>query len=165
MTQGYGDNWLVLFDPAWQRTDDGQPPPEVVVGGWRLDAEGKPGPFEPNPGFVPGSPDSPSDPVDAVLRRVGRGEDVGDQLVPAVRDSMVEIAVDSEGRPVVAPAPDGVPCVGVATAPSHKARVAAENWRSLVGKDLPAVVPPGVGILLNPDGPASFRLVVDALAD
>ena len=161
--QTWIDNWLVLFDPAWQRTGDEQPPKEVVVGGWLLDSDGKPGPFQPNPDFVPSGPDTPSDPIDAVLRRVGRGDKVGDQLVPAVLDAVVEIAVDDAGNPLVGPAPDGVPCVGVATAPLHKARVEAPRWRSLVGRNLPAVVPPGAGILLNPDGPAAFRLTMEAL--
>lgn len=158
------DNWLVLLDPKWRPGgQDEQPPPNAVVGGWMLDADDKPGPFQPNPNYVPGDDETPTDPIDALLRLVMRGENVGDQLLPTVRDGVVEIAVDEEDQPLVSPAPDGVLCVLVATAPVQRSLSTLERWWPVVGARLPEVVPDGVDILLNPDGPAPFRLSADAL--
>jgi hypothetical protein len=158
------DNWFVLLDPAWQPANpQTQAPPEAIVGGWMLDEDGKAGPFQPNPDYVPGDESTPTDPTDAVLRLIAAGQDVRDQLVPTVRDAVLEIAVDDHDQPIVSPAPDGVPCVLVVTASAHKARVDAQNWWPVVGAMLPEIVPDGVDILLNPGGPASFRLSTEAL--
>jgi hypothetical protein len=158
------DNWFVLLDPAWQPEVPGQQaPPAAVAGGWMLDENGKPGPFQPNPGYVPGDESTPTDPTDAVLRLIVAGQDVGDQLVPTVRDAVLEIAVDAQDQPVVSVAPDGKPSVLIATAPVHKQRLDIERWWPVVGTKLADVVPAGVDVLLNPGGPASFRLEMAAL--
>jgi hypothetical protein len=158
------DNWFVLLDPGWQPGNPGQQaPPEAVVGGWMLDEDGKPGPFQPNPGYLPGDESTPTDPTDAVLRLLIAGQDVGDQLVPTVRDAVLEIAVDEKDEPMVSLAPDGRSSVLVATAPVHKQRLDVARWWPVVGTALPDVVPAGVDVLLNPGGPASFRLTMDAL--
>lgn len=158
------DNWFVLLDPAWRPANPAaQAPPEAVVGGWMLDEDGKPGPFQPNPDYVPGDESTPTDPADAVLRLLAAGQDVGDQLVPTVRDAVLEIAVDEQDQPIVSAAPDGVPCVLVATAPVHRERVDVRDWWPVVGAKLPEIVPQGMDVLLNPGGPASFRLSTEAL--
>jgi hypothetical protein len=158
------DNWFVLLDPGWQPETEGQQaPPAAVVGGWMLDEAGKPGPFQPNPGYLPGDESTPTDPTDAVLRLLIAGQDVGDQVVPTVRDAVLEIAVDDQDQPMVSQAPDGKPSVLVATAPVHKQRLDVQRWWPVVGTNLPEIVPAGVDILLNPGSPASFRLSTDAL--
>jgi hypothetical protein len=158
------DNWFVLLDPNWHQATPDQPaPPEAIVGGWMLDEDGKAGPFQPNPDYLPGDDATPTDPTDAVLRLIIRGENVGDQLVPTVRDSVLEIAVDEADQPLVSVAPDGVPSVLVATASVHKERVAVERWWPVEGTTLGEIVPEGADVLLNPGGPASFRLSTEAL--
>ncbi len=160
------DNWFVLLDPKWQPSSpDMKPPPEAIVGGWMLDEHDKPGPFQPNPDYVPGDETTPTDPTDAVLRLIMRGENVGDQLIPTVRDAVVEIAVDEEDQPLISPSPDGVMSVLVATAPVQRTGLPLERWWPVVGARLPELVPDGVDILLNPDGLAPFRLSTDALRD
>lgn len=159
------ENWLVMVDPNWVRSGDQAPPTHVIVGAWPLDEDDQPGPFQPNPEFVPSGPGTPTDPIDAVLRRIGQGQQVVDQLIPAVQNTVVEIAVDENTHPLIAPAPDGVPCIAIATAPLHKAHIRAQLWYPLPGDNLIDIVPDGVDILLNPDGPASMRLATQALRD
>lgn len=160
------DDWFVLLDPAWQPgSPDESPPPEMIVGGWQLDADGKAGPFQPNPSFVPRDATTPTDPVDALLRLAARGEEVADQLLPTVRDAVVEIAVDEQDRPLVGPAPDGVPVVLVVTAPVHRSELGPERWWPVHGVRLPEIVPEGADILLNAASPAPFRLSTEALRD
>jgi hypothetical protein len=160
------DGCFVLLDPSWRPGSQGeQPPSEVVAGRWPLDAAGKPGPFQPNPDYLPGDEATPTDPADALLRLIMRGENVGEQLVPTVRDAVVEIAVDEHDQPLVTPASDGMLCVLVATAPAHRTGLPPDRWWKVAGTRLPEVVPEDVDILLNPDGPAPFRLSADALRD
>lgn len=159
------DNWLVMVDPDWGGSGDQPPPTHVIVGGWPLDEQDEPGPFEPNPQFVPATPGTPTDPIDAVLRLIGQGREVVDDLIPAVLDTIVEIAVGDDDSVLVGPAPDGEPCVVIATAPLHKAQIRVPAWRRLPGSALAGVVPDGVDILLNPGGPATMRLSTRALAD
>src|SRR5262245_21921638 len=97
------DDRLLLPDPSWQSGE--APPKGLTVGTWQLDQTGRPGPFEPNPDYVPFDDETPTDPADAVLRLIMRGQDVGDRLIPSVRDAVVEIAMDDQDQPFVTPAP------------------------------------------------------------
>ncbi|MFE3445677.1 type VII secretion system-associated protein [Nocardia sp. NPDC059180] len=158
------DNWFVLLDPKWQASSPGEvPPAAVIAGGWLLDEAGETGPFQPNPDYAPRDPSTPTDPTDAVLRLIADGEQLGEQLVQALCDSVVQIACDRNNAPVVGSAPDGLACVFVATAMAHQHGVSADRWWPVVGAELPGIVPAGADILLNPGGPAEFRLVTDAL--
>ncbi|WP_084497840.1 type VII secretion system-associated protein [Nocardia amamiensis] len=157
-------NWFVLLDPAWQaETPDEPPPPHVIAGGWRVADDGTVGPFEPNSDFEPSSDTTPTDPTDAILRRIARGEPVGDDLIPTLRHAVVEIACDGEDLPLIGDAPDGVACVLVATSPLHRRGGPVDRWRRVRGRVLPDVVPHGLDILLNPAGPAPFRLITEKL--
>ncbi|SEG96094.1 hypothetical protein SAMN02982929_06301 [Saccharopolyspora kobensis] len=156
----------MVLDPNWQPSYPDEPPPvEAMVGGWRLDKDGNAGPFEPNPEYVPSSPDSPTDPADAVLRLVAEGKEPVDAVLPVVKDALLEVAVDDEGRPLVGPAPDGAPCVAVVTAAVHRQRVQTPQWHKLTAEELLAGLPPDVDILLNPGAPGSMRLLARALRD
>ncbi|MDA3627773.1 type VII secretion system-associated protein [Saccharopolyspora oryzae] len=161
------DDWAVLLDPAWQpRFDGDQPPPHAIAGGWPLATDGSRGRFEPNPDFAPADPANPTDPVDAVLRLIAEGRTKVDELIPAVRDAVLEIALSADGYPLVGPAPDDVPCVAVVTAPLHRKDMdSVELWGSLTAEGLLELLPPDTDILLNPEGPAPVRLAASALRD
>jgi hypothetical protein len=163
--QGW-ENWALLTDPEWRpESPDEAPPAEAMAGGWLLDATGKPGRFLPNPDFVPVSETSATDPVDAVLRLVARGDAPLDVVIPTLRDAFVEIAVTEDGYLLVGPAPDGAPCVGVVTAGVHRARLPFEHWRQVTAETVLEVLPEGTDILINPEGPAPFRLLAPALRE
>lgn len=77
---------------------DETPPVEVMVGGWRLEEDRELGPFRPNPGYRPPTPNTPSDPIDALLRLVATGEDRGDRIIPTLTRTVVEIACDDQNQ-------------------------------------------------------------------
>ncbi|MBR7836799.1 sel1 repeat family protein [Actinospica durhamensis] len=157
-------DWFVLPSPGWSAaaTAAARVPLHAMVGGWRLSDDGSLGPFEPNPGYVPADEHTPSDPIDALLRRVAAGSvtpDLADRLLRTIRDSVLDIGCDGEGWPLVGPAPDGVPCLAVVTAAVHRQRLPfVVGWERILGGDLPRAAPDGVDVLFNPFGPAQFRL-------
>ncbi|WP_246350517.1 type VII secretion system-associated protein [Nocardia barduliensis] len=158
------DDWMLLVDPGWKPVNPwSEPPPEAVIGGWMMDENGGAGPFQPNPGYLPGNDDTPTDPTDALLRSVAEGKPVGDELLALIRNSVVEIVCDEQDQPMVDTAPDGVPCVLVVTAEAQKVDVGSGRWWPVLGSKLPAVIPSGTDILLNPGGPAPFRLASEVL--
>lgn len=160
---GQRDDWMVLVDPHWQSAGCPQaPPPEAIIGGWLLDKEGNPGLFQPNPQYVPAD-DKPSDPVDAVMRLVARGADIGSEIIFAVRDGVVEIGCDADDQPLIGCAPDGAACVVVVTAAVHKRGIDVEHWNPIPGAQLPQIVPEGVDIMLNPGSPVALQLCTEAL--
>ncbi|MFB8281111.1 type VII secretion system-associated protein [Nocardia colli] len=153
----------MLLDPSWLPTRYESPPVEAMVGGWQVNADGGIGPFQPNPDYLPSAATVPTDPTDALLRMAAQGKDIGDELVPRLLASVVEIGCDEHDQPVIRTAPDGVPCVVVATAALQRAGVAADRWWPILGSRLLDVVPPDADILLNPGGLAAFRLIAGAL--
>ena len=130
----------LLIDPEWA---DGEPPFEAVVGVW---ADGR---FRSNPEYRPRFPESPSDPVDAVLR-------LGDtaQLRAVLEDATFELAMNGDGRPLVVRSPDDRPGLIVATSAPHRERVPAPAWRTIGLDELPGEH----DVLVNPGGPAPVRL-------
>src|SRR5262245_43196743 len=86
------ENWMLLMDPAWQPQRENEPPPiEAVVGLWPVEEEGKVGKFRPNPDYVPSDEDSPSDPLDAVLRLVLRGQATTGHIQAMLRDTFLDV--------------------------------------------------------------------------
>ncbi|MGX7828834.1 type VII secretion system-associated protein [Actinokineospora sp. 24-640] len=161
---GSPQTWHVLVDPAWlPGSDTDSPPPERVVGGWPL-RDGVPGKFRANPAHEPGT-DSPSDPIDAVLRLIQRGEAEPGQLRPLLRETVFEVAVHPEGHLLVTGAPNGVPCVVAATARVHQDRTGLAHWHPADLGDLADVFADRVGLLLNPGALAGIRLEADFLID
>ncbi|MGW5382739.1 type VII secretion system-associated protein [Nocardia sp. NPDC003963] len=161
----HDNNWFVLIDPGWDGTVlSGPPPVGAVVGGWELRADGRPGPFRPNPHYRPSGPDVPTDPLDAVLRRIAAGEPLGTDLLRMLRESVVEIGCDESGHPLPGRAPDKTACVVVATAELQKDRIDVDRWLPIQGRDLPAAIPPGMDVLFNPAGAAPLRLHAAALS-
>ncbi len=175
-----GDQWVFLIDPAWQAEQpepaEGEerprPPLEVVVGGWFVEQDGTTSRFHANPDYLPTRPDSPTDPVDATVQMVTRGEaEPGELLSMMTEGSVFGVAVTEENTPVVVMSPDEVPCVVVATAPAHSRRIAEikelDNiaaWAEVSLEQLVGLLPQeGVDVLLNAGAPASMRLIAAAL--
>jgi hypothetical protein len=157
--------WVFMVDPAWQPPNEGDDPPvEAVVGGWWVETDGTTGLFRPNPSYEPSQPDYPTDPVDAALQLVVRGEADGEELLSSMREIMLGVALDEDGDAVVAPAPDDAPSILVTTAPAHRSRVHSENWAEVTVAELAESLPDeGVDVLINPGAPASMRLLASAV--
>ncbi|WP_245562792.1 type VII secretion system-associated protein [Nocardia araoensis] len=157
-------DWFLLLDPWWKPAAEwSEPPTEAVIGGWMMDEDGKTGPFQPNPEYLPIDDEAPTDPTDALLHSIGEGEPVGDVLLDLLRNSVVEIVCDDQDQPLVDTAPDGLPCVLVATAEVQKVDVGSGHWWPVLGSELPDVIPVGTDILLNPGGRAPLRLSAETL--
>jgi hypothetical protein len=170
------DQWVFLLDPAWQAqaADDAtsaegaeSPPLEAVVGGWLVTADGSVGRFRANPDYEPSQPGSPTDPVDATLQLLLRGEIDSDALFAVIKESVFDVALDADGRPIIAPSPDDVPSLLVSTAPAQRFRVHADDWRAEVSAaELGELLREyRVDVLFNPGGPASIRLIGGVFAD
>ena len=157
-------DWLLLTDTEWVPESGEEPPLERVLGGWATWADGSWGRFQANPAYEPATPDSPTDPVDAVLRMLTRDGRGADELLSVLADTALEIALDANGVALVAEAPDGKPSVLVATATVHRDLVQADGWRATDVHEIAGALPEsGVDVLLNPNSPASMRLDADAL--
>ena len=161
---GEDRQWVLLVDPAWQPERDDEPAPtEAVVGAWTLEPDGSVGPFQPNPAYFPSREGSPTDPVDAAVQLVVRGEQPERAVIATMREAVFGIALDEHGRAVVTPAPDGVPSVLVATSPLHARRLEGPRWQEISAADLADSLPEeGVDVLLNPGAAASMRVVAAA---
>lgn len=82
-----------------------------------------------------------------------------DELFDAARKVSLGLAVDEEGFAVVAPAPDGVPSILVATAPAHRQRLDVPGWLDVTVRELAEDLPSeSIDVLLNPGAPASMRI-------
>ncbi|WP_235925892.1 type VII secretion system-associated protein [Actinokineospora pegani] len=157
------DGLLLLIDIAWESTDaEPDPPVSAVLGAWPV-TDGVRGGFQPNPVYTPSSPDSPLDPVDAVLRAAARGESA-DELPVLLRDAVLGVAVDEEGDVLVGAAPDGVPSVLVTTAAGHRAPVDAAGWLRVDVRWLAEALPErGIDVVLNLGGPAAMRVPAEVV--
>ena len=156
---------LLLFDSAWQPTEqEPAPPVTAAIGAWHVLPDGTRGPFQPNPVYRPSTPDSPLDPVDAALGMLARGEFDPDELPAVLSDVRYGVALDEQGAPIIRPAPDGVPAALVTTSYGHRDRVDATAWATVTLAELAEVLP-GVDILLNPGAPTSMRVLADTVRE
>ncbi|ONI87850.1 hypothetical protein ALI144C_07865 [Actinosynnema sp. ALI-1.44] len=159
---------LLLIDPERASLDDtSDAPVDAVIGAWLVNPDGTRGRFQPNPVYQPSSPNSPLDPVDAVLGLIAHDDTDAAELLPAVlADMTFGVALDEQGVALVRPAPDGVPSVLVTTSYGHRGRVNAAGWRDTTLAELAAALPPqGVDVLLNPSAPTSIRLHADVVRE
>ncbi|MFC0547893.1 type VII secretion system-associated protein [Kutzneria chonburiensis] len=156
-------DFFLLMDPSWN-PDRGTPPAEAVVGLWPVE-DGTVGKFRSNPQYVATDGNSPSDPLDAVLRLALRGRAEARHIQLMLRDSLFDLAMNGDGRPLVTTSPDDVPCVVVASGEPHGQRVSAPRWRRVDLGDLVVLLADGVDVLFNPGGPASVRLTGDFLRE
>ncbi|PRY38968.1 type VII secretion system-associated protein [Umezawaea tangerina] len=163
---GPSENWFLLIDPAWTPAGENDVPPlESVVGLWPVEEDGKPGKFRPNPEYLPSDDNSPSDPLDAVLRLVVQGRAEAEHIQLLLRDSLFDLALNGDGRPLITKSPDDVPCVVVATGEAHRRRIGSPDWQRIEIHELVVALADGVDVLVNPGGPASVRLTGDFLRD
>ncbi|WP_110495026.1 type VII secretion system-associated protein [Amycolatopsis antarctica] len=153
-----GDNRLLFVDPAAAPPAKGeQPPTESIVGEWPVE-DGKAGRFRANPGYVPAGADSPSDPIDAILRLLAREEAEPDQVRLLIRDCTFQIAMNGDGRPLIVRSQDGILCAVVATAETQRRRIASPEWIHGDVEELVDLLSDDVDVLFNPGGPAAARL-------
>lgn len=159
------ENWFLLMDPAWRPAEENEAPPaEAVVGLWPVE-DGVIGRFRPNPEYVPAGEDSPADPLDLVLRLMLAGRTETWRVRLMVRDSLYDVALNGDGRPLVTTSPDDVPCVVVATSGSHRQKLRVPDWRRVGLEELVELLADGVDVLFNPGGPAAVRLTGDFLRE
>ncbi|WP_370942207.1 type VII secretion system-associated protein [Amycolatopsis sp. cg5] len=164
--QGPMENWFLLMDPAWSPATENDPPPiEAVVGLWPVEEEGKIGKFRPNPEYEPADENSPSDPLDAVLRLVLQGRAEAQHIQLMVRDSLFDIAMNGDGRPLITKSPDDISCVVVATGEPHRRKIGSPDWRRIDLGELVDLLAEEVDVLFNPTGPASVRLTGDFMRE
>jgi hypothetical protein len=158
---------LILVDTRWEASEgEPDPPVEAVLGAWPVTAGGARGRFESNPVYRPSTPESPLDPLDAVLRAATEDKAFVEHLPAALRDVVLSIAVDEQEVALVRPAPDGVPSVLVTTAHGHRSRLDVPRWLDVTLSELAAALPAqGVDVLLNPGSAASMRVLADAIRD
>jgi hypothetical protein len=160
------ENWFLLMDPAWiPASENDAPPIDAVVGLWPVEDGGQLGKFRPNPEYTPSDDNSPSDPLDAVLRLVLQGRAEAEHIQLMLRDSLFDIAMNGDGRPLVTKSPDDVPCVVVATGEPHRLRISSPDWRRIDLDELVVLLADGVDVLFNPGGPASVRLTGDFMRE
>ncbi|MFE7161749.1 type VII secretion system-associated protein [Streptomyces sp. NPDC057636] len=138
-------------------------PTYLTVGGWPLDEDGRCGPFEPNPHYVPDSAAKPTDPMHALLRLLVKGQGSVDRLLALLRHTVLEVGCDEQGQPLLVTAPNGTPCLPVVTAALHTRRLPPARWERVLGRALPEVAPAGVDILLNPGDRAQILLFTEGL--
>lgn len=159
------ENWFLLMDPAWRPSDEAEAPPaEAVVGLWPVE-DGVVGKFRPNPAYEPAGENSPSDPLDVMLRLMLAGQTETWRLQLMLRDSLYDVAMNPDGRPLVTKSPDDVPCAVVATGEPHRRKVRAPDWQRVDLTELVEQLADGVDVLFNPGGPASVRLTGDFLRE
>lgn len=165
-TEGPLENWFLLMDPAWRPASENDPPPvEAVVGLWPVEEGGSVGKFRANPEYVPSDENSPSDPLDAVLRLVLQGRAEMQHIQLMLRDSLFDVAMNGDGRPLVTKSPDDIACVVVTTGEPHRMRVSSPDWRRVDLEEVVDLLADGVDVLFNPGGPASVRLTGDFLRE
>ncbi|MFG3268488.1 type VII secretion system-associated protein [Streptomyces bobili] len=157
--------WYVLPEQGLLRGPSGSRdlPTELIVGGWPLDEDGRCGPFEPNPHYVPDSAAKPTDPTHALLRLLVKGQGSVDRLLALLRHTILEVACDEQGQPRLVTAPNGTPCLPVVTAALHTRRLPPARWERVLGRTLPEIAPAGVDILLNPGDRAQILLFTEGL--
>jgi hypothetical protein len=155
------ENWVLLMDPAWRPASaEETPPAAAVVGLWPVE-DGVIGKFRPNPAYA----GEGTDPLDIVLRLMLDGQAETWRVQLMLRDSLYDVALNPDGRPLVTKSPDDVPCVVVVTGEPHRKRLRVPDWQRVDLLELVELLADGVDALFNPGGPASVRLTGDFLRE
>jgi hypothetical protein len=164
--EGQLENWFLLTDPAWRPKAENDPPPiESVVGLWPVEEGGKLGKFRANPEYEPSDAASPSDPLDAVLRVVMKGDATAEHIQLILRETLVDIAMNGDGRPVITRSPDNKLCVVVVSSEIHRLRINSPDWARVDLDELVEMLDDNVDVFINPGGASAVRLDGDFLRD
>ena len=99
-----------------------------------------------------------AEPLDALLRRMMRGDATIEQVQSALRGAPLDLAMNGDGRPLVVRSFDDMPCVVVATSAATRAATFAPGWRPVELAELAELLPDGIDLLVDPDGPEPVRL-------
>ncbi len=161
MSEADHESYVVLLDPAWSPDDGHEPPVEAIAGLWPVLDDGTLGRFRSNPDYRPADPDAPTDPIDAVLHELAYESGTLDPVEEELRDSLVELALNGDDRPLLVRSPDDVLCAVVVSAEPHRRRVPAPLWARVTVEEVAEVLPEGTDLLINPGGPAAVRLTAD----
>lgn len=160
------ENYFLLMDPDWRpATEDEVPDLDAVVGLWPVADNGGLGAFRSNPDYRPRDADSAADPLDAIFRMAVRGQAEAEQIQLILRDTLFDVALNGDDRPLVVRSPDDVSCVVIATSAPQRQRASAPQWRRIDLTDLVSLLPDGVDVLFNPAGPVPFRLIGDFIRE
>lgn len=155
---------FLLTDPEWEPEDpDDAPPFEVVVGMWPMRPDGTVAEFRPNPDYEPRYEASPTDPLDALIRLTLLGEVEPEHLAAVLRNSLVDLALNGDDRPLVVRDDGGGRCAMIATSASHQRRIIAPDWRRVGLAELSTTLADDTDVLVNPGSPAGARLGADFL--
>ncbi|WP_033346258.1 type VII secretion system-associated protein [Catenuloplanes japonicus] len=166
MAEERWDTYFLFMDPDWvPAEEDEEPPIEAVIGFWPLREDGEIAPFVSNSRYRPRDENAVTDPLDAVLRLAGRGDATAAQIQLLLRDSLMDLGLNGDGRPLITRAPDGVPCVVLATSATQRRLAFAPQWRRADLAAVVAALPPDTDALVNPGGPVPFRLTGGFLRD
>ncbi|WDZ83747.1 type VII secretion system-associated protein [Micromonospora cathayae] len=160
------DSYFLLMDPDWQPApDDETPDPAALLGLWPVEADGSLGAFRANPDYRPRDADAVADPLDALFRMAVRGQAQAEQIQLVLRDTLFDVALNGDERPLIMRSPDGVPCVVIATSAPQRERVSAPQWRRIDLAELVSLLPDRVDTLFNPAGPVPMRLIGDVVRE
>ncbi|MEU7713145.1 hypothetical protein ACFWDK_27710 [Micromonospora chalcea] len=103
-------------------------------------------------------PFPPGPPLADLLRRMMRGDEPVERIGSALRDARLDLAMNGDGRPLVVRSFDDMPCVVVATSAATRAATFAPGWRPVELAELAELLPDGIDLLVDPDGPEPVRL-------
>jgi hypothetical protein len=162
------DHWLGMVDPTW--TGEAEPPAWATVGRWRSSPEGEVVEWQDNPDYRPspralGWPE-PEDDVDQAIQLAATGYGPGEAVSKALAHYEVAVLTAPGGGLVSVTTPEGAAGVPLYTSPAYlhmSGRFGFELMR--VDGELLDQVPPGHLLYLNPSGPVSMTLEIDAMRE
>lgn len=161
------DHWLGVVDPMW--SGEGEPPEWVMVGRWRSGLDGEIEEWKDNPDYRP-SPGAlgwpaPTDEVDRAVQLAVTGYGPGEAVTEALLGREVAVLTSPEGGPLCAVTPDGTPVVPLFTSPVFLHTAGRLAFELTTVADLVPQIPDGHALYLNPSGPVSMTLDLDAVRD
>ena len=159
--------WLYTFDPAYD--PDGDVPPIAIIGAWKVDDEGEPTEFLPNPDYRPSPmalalPEA-TDPVDAAVQWAATGHAPLDAVAAALVGATVYLVPDEEAvGELITYQDDEGPLVQVFTDPRH-APPTVPRLQAITIAELSGVLPDDTAIVINPGAAVSVRLAAADIRD
>lgn len=118
---------------------------------------------ENNPEYQPRNAGAPADPIDALLRLIERDEADPAELQVLLHDSLVDLAMNGDGNPLIVSLPDDGRAVVVTTSHPLRQHMPAPEWWPAGLDDLARLLPPGTDVVINPGVPGQVRFSAGAL--